>query len=195
MENKFDSDNYPDQEPQELAVGARWAWTRSDITKTYPTASYTLKYKFSLLDSAGTVGTITATKSDSAHVVEVAVSTTESFAAGDYYWQAVIVRDSDSEEVVVDTGYWTLINDLDADVDTRSHNYKVLKAIESCIEGTATKDQQSYAIAGRSLSRRSIEELLMLKNEYRRLWNEEKREKRRKAGRNVNNDVFARFTA
>lgn len=196
MKNLFDSANYPNQEPDELAIGSRWGWTRSDITSVYPTATYTLKYRFSLLTSAGTLIEITASKTASAHVVDVGTNVTSDHTAGDYSWQAVIVRDSDSEEVVVDTGFVTLLPDVgDCAVDTRSHNYKVLTAIRATIEGTATRDQMSYSIAGRSLSRRSMDELLKLKTHYETLWNNEVEAKRRKSGRKVSNRVLVKMSA
>lgn len=195
MENRFDSDNYPSREPDELVVGERWAWKRPDITDAYPTATYTLVYRFSILTSTGTVTSITAGKVSSAHVVEVSQATSGNYAAGEYYWQAVVVRDSDSEEVIVDSGYWTIVTDLDSAVDTRSHNYITLMAIRANIEGTATKDQQSYSIAGRSLNRRSIEELTTLERDYARRWKAEKEEKRRKSGRTQSNRVLAKMSA
>lgn len=195
MDNLFDSDNYPNREPDELPVGGRWAWKRPDITKAYPTATYTLKYRFSILTSTGTVTEISASKVSAEHVVEISQTTTEAYTAGDYFWQAVVVRDSDNEEVVVDSGYWVLAPNLDSAVDTRSHTYKVLVAIRATIEGTATKDQESYSIAGRSLNRRSIPELTQLEREYARRWKNEMDAKRRKSGRTVSNRVLAKMSA
>lgn len=180
MINQFDSDNYPDQEPDALIAGARWAWTRSDITETYPTASYTLKYLLTLQSSGGTQVTITAGKVSSAHVVEVGQSTTDGYGAGTYKWQAIIVRDSDSEEVVEDEGFLTVAAQTG---DIRSHVLTVLQAIEATIEQTASKEQASYSIAGRSLSRRSPQELLELKREYQALWEQEKQKIDRQNGR------------
>lgn len=180
MINQFDSDNYPDHEPDALMAGARWAWTRSDITNTYPTASYTLKYLLALQASAGTQITFNASKVSSAHVVEVGQSTTSSYVSGTYKWQAIVVRDSDSEEVVEDEGF---LNVAAQTGDTRSHVLTVLQAIEATIEQTATKEQASYSIAGRSLSRRSPQELLELKREYQALWEQEKQKIDRENGR------------
>lgn len=195
MKNQFDSENYPDREPDQLVVGERWAWKRPDIAAAYPTATFTLKYRFSIQNATGTVTEITATKSGSAHVVEVSQTDTSGYAAGDYFWQAVIIRDADSEEVVVDSGYWELQPNLDEAVDTRSHNYITLMAIRAVIEQTATKEQASYSVAGRSLSRRNLEELMELEREYLRRWQNEKKEKRRQSGRKIGNRVLAKLSA
>ena len=49
-----------------------------------------------------------------------------------------------------------------------THATRVLAAIEAVLERRATKDQESYTIDGRSLSRTPISELLLLRNLYRR---------------------------
>lgn len=186
MKNLFDSDNYPDSVPEELHVGERWAWTNSEITATYPTSLYTLRFRMCLQKSSHQAINITASKTGSKHIVEVGQSTTSSYTLGLYWWQAVIVRDSDSEELVVADGYLDVLADLDDHTgDTRTHNYKVLQAIQATIEGTATKDQSNYSVAGRSLSRRPISELLELKKEYQRLWEADLKKIKRKNGKPV----------
>jgi|APSaa5957512493_1039668.scaffolds.fasta_scaffold00772_8 hypothetical protein len=50
--------------------------------------------------------------------------------------------------------------------DHRTHNEKMLQAIKDVLEGKATHDQESYTIAGRSLTRYSWEELLLVKTQY-----------------------------
>lgn len=196
LSNLFDSDNYPDEVPSELPVGGRWAWKRSAITAAYPTSLYTLKYHLvQLTSSAQATIDITAAKTGDEHIIEVAIGTTGGYTAAEYQWQEIIERDSDNEQIVLTSGVVELTPDLDAAADVRSHNYTVLKAIEATIENTATKEQSSYTIAGRSLSRRSIEELLILKREYARLWHNEKRAADRKAGRTTTNNVLIRMKA
>ncbi len=195
MQNLFDSSAYPDSVPAELTAGSRWAWKRPDITSTYPTATYTLKFRLSLLAEPFSDYSITASKVSSAHVVEVATSVTNGYAAGDYGWSAVVVRDSDSEEVVVDQGFITIKPDLGASPgDTRSWVYKVLTAIRATIEGTASKEQSGYSIGGRSLSLRTPGELLELEREFSKRWNQEKAKANIAAGRMSGaNTVLVRF--
>lgn len=191
MNNLFDSDNYPNEEPSDFVVGARWAWKRSEITEAYPTASYTLKYVFAHQSQVGSF-TITASKVSSAHVVEVPIATTTTYKAGDYLWKAVIVRDSDSEEVVVDEGYAELKRQSG---EVSSHVYTTLKNIRATIEGKASKDQLSYTINGRSLTRYSFEELMKLEKEYLARWNREKAALDRKAGRESKHQVLVKMGA
>lgn len=180
MDNLFDSANYPTAEPGILGVGDRWAWTRPDITTAYPTASYTLKYRFIGQEAGGSVIEIVADKVVSAHVVTVATTVTIDYAPGTYEWQAIVVRDSDSEEVVVSRGYSTLKASTG---DTRPWTYRVLMAIRATIEGTASKEDSSYSIAGRSLSRRSVSELLELEKEFQARWTSEQAAVDRAEGR------------
>jgi len=53
------------------------------------------------------------------------------------------------------------------DGDLNTHAERVLAAIEAVIENRATKDQQSYSIAGRSITRIPIAELLELRKQYK----------------------------
>tara|TARA_R110002020_G_scaffold98979_6_gene235246 strand:- start:2806 stop:3381 length:576 start_codon:yes stop_codon:yes gene_type:complete len=172
MINQFDTDNYPTKEPKSVVVGTLFNWKRPDITDAYGTTDYNLEYRFSLQSETVTAITINAGKIDSAFVVQESQSVTSNYKDGFYFWQAVIVRISDSEEVLVDSGYMEFTPDASVS-DTRSHNYITLKNIRATIQGTATKDQSSYSVAGRSLSRRSIDELLKLEETYLRRWNSE----------------------
>lgn len=196
MNNLFDSDNYPDEEPTELVAGNRWAWTRSDITAAYPTATYTLKYRFSLLDGTNFTEEFTAGKTGDVHIVEQATTATSAYPAGEYRWQAVIVRVSDSEEITVDTGLVAITPDLDGDaVNAASWVYEVLTAIRATIKGTASEKQAAYSIGGRSLSLRSLTELLDLEREFSKRWDREKAEIERKAGRATRNRVLVTMGA
>jgi hypothetical protein len=49
----------------------------------------------------------------------------------------------------------------------KAHVEKVLAALEALLEGKATADVMSYSIAGRSLSKFSISELLLWHDKYK----------------------------
>ena len=95
-----------------------------------------------------------------------ASSTTTGYSVGDYIWEAHITKSSDSNRVMVDSGR-TITHLADTNADLRSHAKKVVDAIEAVIENRATIDQQSMSIAGRSLSRMSIDDLLNFRNQYK----------------------------
>jgi|TARA_R110002074_G_scaffold395282_1_gene583516 hypothetical protein len=169
LSNLFDSENYPGRVPQTLTVGDIWNWKREDIVSDYPPASYTLTYSFRLLSSAATEIALSGsviTESATAYTISVPDSTTVSYTKGDYTWQEYISNATD--RIVLNTGFVTLEPNLDADTsDPRSFWAKVLDAIEATIENRASIDQSSMSIAGRSLSRMTIDELLTLRDRAR----------------------------
>ncbi len=167
MSNKFDSTNYPSQVPTELQLGDYWAWKREDLANDYPVADYSLSYEFNLVDgSTASNFTLTATESGDTYLIEA--SNTSSYTKGNYNWVSYITRSSDSARIKIGEGF-TEIEDNFATTSTsvRSHAKKVLDAIEAVIENRASMDQSSMSIAGRSLSRLSIDELMTFRDRYR----------------------------
>ena len=61
------------------------------------------------------------------------------------------------------------------------------------IEKRATKDQESYSLNGRSLTRTSVEELQRLKNNYQAMYNAEVRRERIKNGLGHSGKIKTRF--
>lgn len=170
MSNQFDRANYPTAEPGTLVAGDRWAWKRDDLASDYPTSAYALSYEFHK-DSGGGGShqfTITATEADDTYYIEVGSSTTASYNAGDYIWEAYITRSADSERIMVDSGRTEVTEDLaNTNADLRSHAKIVLDAIEAVIQGRATIDQSSMSISGRSLSRTPMADLLLMRDRYK----------------------------
>lgn len=168
MANLFDSSNYPETEPAQFIAGDRITWKRTDLGADYAPASYSLKYSARLENSGATEIEITASESGSDYIVEVGQSTSASYKAGVYHWQAYITRTSDAERITIDSGTWEIKPNRDTTAsDPRSHAKIVLEAIEKVIEGRATKDQENYSIQGRSLSRTPIPDLLALRSFYK----------------------------
>ena len=75
----------------------------------------------------------------------------------------------------------------------RSHANVVLDAIEAVIENRATIDQQSMAIAGRSLSRMSIDDLLNFRNQYKNEYLRELKKARVKNGSSSGSVIRVKF--
>ena len=170
MSNAFDRANYTTKEPSKLVLGDYWAWRRDDLANDYPVGTFALTYEFHE-DSGGGGNkkfTITATEADSTYYIEVGSSTTASYETGDYIWEAYITRSADSERIMVDSGRTEITTNLaNTNADLRSHAKKVLDAIENVLEGRATIDQASMSIAGRSLSRTPIPDLMELRDRYK----------------------------
>lgn len=196
MANLFDRANYPTQEPDTLVIGDRWTWRRPDLVADYPTADYALTYEFHHDDGGGGAHafTITATETSDDYIVEVPSATTAAYNSLQYKWYAFITRSSDSERIAVDDGYTFLVDDYaNTNADQRTHAKKVLDAIEATILGRASQDQMSYSIAGRSLSRMSITDLMMFRDRYRAEYNKELQKARIKNGQDTGNTIKVRF--
>jgi hypothetical protein len=170
LSNIFNRSNYVTKEPNDLVVGDYWAWKKEDLATDYPTSSYSLSYRFHC-DSGGGGShqfTINAVEADGIYYIEVPSTTTDNYSPHDYIWGAYITRTSDSSRVQVGEGKITILPNLaDTNADLRSHAKKVLDSLEAVIEGRATIDQSSMSIAGRSLSRMSVDELLTFRNRYK----------------------------
>ena len=100
---------------------------------------------------------------------ELTISSGESQAliSGTYWWQALVHKNDES--YVVGDGSLEIkpnIGLLD-DFDGRSHVRQVLDALEATLLGKASRDQLSYSIAGRSMSRLSPSELLEWRDKYK----------------------------
>ena len=195
MSNIFDRVNYPTQEPDTLVVGHRWVWRRDDLVSDYPLDEYALEYRFTE-DSTGNTNafTIAATEAESTYLVEIASAVTASLTAGDYQWAAFIIRSSDNQRVVIDQGRTEILPNLqNTTADLRSHAKKVLDAIEAVLENRASQDQMSYSIAGRSLSRMSIDDLMTFRNRYRAEYLREIKLARIKNKQDSGNTIKVRF--
>lgn len=196
MSNKFDRENYPSQEPNELVVGDYWVWKRDDLATDYPTDSYALTYEFHE-DSGGGGShkfTITATEANDTYYIEVPTTTTANYSVGDYIWGAYITRTSDSARIQIDEGKTTVSANLaDTNADLRSHAKKVLDNIEAVLENRASIDQSSFSIAGRSLSRMSIDELLTFRDRYHAEYLEEIKKARIKNKQRSGNTIEVKF--
>jgi hypothetical protein len=170
MANLFDTANFPTTEPRVLVEGDRITWKRSDLGSDYSPALYTLKYSARLENTTtDTKIDITASASGNDFVITVPAATSGQWAIGRYHWQAYIERNSDNERITVDSGQFEVkANRATEAGDPRGHVKKVLDAIEAVIENRATKGQESYAIAGRSLARTPIADLLLLRDKYSR---------------------------
>jgi len=194
MAGLFDVANAQEGEPYEVVIGDFIQWKRSDLATTYDPDDYTLTYVARITAGGSAEITVTCSESSGAFLASISSSTSANFTAGDYYWQAEILRKSDSERIVVDRGTFKIIVDLDVDsTDPRTHAEIMLAKIESLLEGRADGDVSSYSIAGRSLTKMSPAELIEWRDYYRREVAEQKRKNDVKLGRASPATVKIRF--
>lgn len=162
----------PTNEPQEVTAGNTVKWNRDDLSNYPANDGWVLTYKF--LNAAGKIE-ITASANGVNHSVSVPAATTANWAAGLYTWKAFATKAATSERYEVDEGVMRVEANFAAlsTLDSRSHNKKVLDAINAVIENRASLDQESYSILGRSLKRTPMADLLKLKDKYQALYNAE----------------------
>lgn len=181
----------PNTEPESFYLGDTVTWTK-DLT-AYPASDWTLKYNFVSNDDGGNNETTTATADGDTHVVSMSKTETAAFTAGDYKWFSYVEDAGETVRYSVASGTVTFKPNQESETDTRSHAKKVLDAICANIEGIASKEQQSYSIAGRSLSRYTPAELYEFKQQYAALYEKEKQEEQVANGGGSGRTVKVRF--
>lgn len=163
------------QVPQTLLAGDTFKFTY-DASPYSSADGYGLSLK--LTGPSGTpqkysynanANTASSTKFD----LRVAPSDTANLIVGLYSYSVVASDGTDEFTVESSTLKVEARADVSVDTDLRGHNQKVLDAICAVIEGRATQDQQSYTIAGRTLTRTPLKDLIELKKYYTDLVNQE----------------------
>ena len=183
MANLFDAANSPTTEPLELVVGDYIQWRRIDLGVDYPNNLYTATYIARITGGGANEIQLTGTAYNDDYLFTVDSATSTDFVPGYYHWQLEIVRNSDSNRIVVDRGEFTAIVDLDVNQsDPRTHAEIMIDKIETVLQGRADADVLSYSINGRSLSKMAPTELVEWRDYYKRefLMHQRKERVRRK---------------
>ena len=173
--------DYADGLPPTLTAGDTWRWYSDVLSREHPPADgWSVQWH---LVGATETHTFAASDDGGRWLVEVPAATTANIAPGLY--EARAVATNGVERITWYGGRVEVAPDptTATATDPRSHAEKVLEAIRAVIEGRATKDQESYSINGRSLSRTPLSDLLELEREYARRVARERRARDREAGR------------
>lgn len=101
------------------------------------------------------------------YTVTISASTSNGYTVGEYHYMAYVTKGS--ERFAVDEGRIEVVANFadSGNYDARTHPEIVLDAIEAVLENRASKDQESYTIAGRSLNRTPLEDLISLRDKYK----------------------------
>lgn len=168
MANLFDPANSPTIEPTTVVVGDFIQWRRTDLGADYANTAYTMTYVARITGGGNTEIAVTGTAYGSDYLFSATSAQSELFVPGYYHWQLEAVRNSDSQRIVIDRGYFTALPDLDVNgADPRSHAEIMLDKIESLLQGKADADVANYSIAGRSLTKLSFDELIKARDFYK----------------------------
>lgn len=196
MANAFDAANAPEGEPSEIVVGDFLQWKRSDLVADYPPDQFTATYVARVTAGGASEIQLTGTNYNNGEAYLFTVPSSESadFSPGYYHWQLEIVRNSDSNRIVVDRNAFTALVDLDAPgADPRTHDEIMLIKIQSILENRADGDVQSYSIQGRSLTKIPLADLIEWERYYRDRVRRQKQLDDIKLGRKTSNTVKVRF--
>ncbi|MCH9835905.1 hypothetical protein K0U83_09595 [bacterium] len=154
-------------EPTEIRAGDLTEWNKD--LPVYPASEWTLVY--TLINASSKI-TITASASSDTHAVSEPAATTAAWSAGFYTWTAQVTNITDAlQKHTVLAGNLDILPDLTAagttTYDGRSYAKITLDAIEAVIQNRASKDQMSYTIHDRQLSRMSVDDLFKFRDQFR----------------------------
>lgn len=163
-----------------LIAGDTWDWTHTD--SNYPASVWSVTYHFE--NSAGSFSA-TGTPDGNEHAFSISAATTASYKAGKYRWHARATSGATVKTIA--TGWLTVKADIAAagKTDVRSWAQRTLDAVEATLEGRATRDQTAMSIAGRSISRIPIAELIQLRDKLRAEVQIEEQGSKAGLGRNI----------
>lgn len=150
-------------EPTSLTAGdtARWVIWLPD----YPATAWGLSYELVNAESRIAFAAAPWPQDTTRHLVDVPASTTAMWRAGQYAWRSRVT--SGAQVITVGAGDLAVLPSYAAAIDVRSHAERTLAAIEAYLERGDTVAASQYEIAGRSLRRHPIPELLVLRDRYR----------------------------
>ena len=158
----------PEKEPISFYKGETIVWKRTDIGADYDPSSHSMVWEASLQTNGSTRFSATVTESGTEYTFTLDNSATSGYTAGDYVWFLKVLQTSDSETLVIDSGKITVKDNFFATTgDTRSHAKIMVDKLESLLEGKADADVSSYSIAGRSLNKLTVEEMLKWRDYYK----------------------------
>lgn len=151
--------------------------------------------------STGTRYTASTSAADpddaSAHLLSVATTATALWVAGEYSW--VLQASKAAERVTIATGRTTVRPDpaavSTAAMDLRSTARQALDAVNAYLANPANLASASYSIAGRSLNRHSMADLLALRSRLQVEVSREEAADRASAGLPDKRRIYVRFGA
>ncbi|MDD5212246.1 MAG: hypothetical protein PHV62_07510 [Sulfuricurvum sp.] len=152
--------------------------TKSIKLNGYNPADYIIKYE---------IGAISLTFLDDGINFTLSAVIT-GITTGEYNYRLVATHKTTSAKTTIIQGRVKV-----TDLSYKSHARKVLDAIQSTIEGTATQAQSEFMVNGRSIKYFSAEQLLVLRSTYKREVANEEAQDRISSGLGNKNKIMVRF--
>jgi hypothetical protein len=150
--------------PPRFTIGDTLAFTKT--LAAYPaSAGWVLHYRLVPRGITGSAQTFYGTASGDSHVIDVPAATTAAWQPATYTWASWVTDGTDSHTLEAGSTQ-LLINPRTtaAPLDLRSDAQIALDNVRAVIQGKASADVYSYTIAGRSLQRYAMAELVALES-------------------------------
>jgi hypothetical protein len=157
-------------EPKQIIAGFPYSWTKK-LPLYKASAGWTLAYS---ITSPNAQYDVTAVGNGDDFDVAILKTESEKFEAG-LFTLIGFVDDGTDGPIRVFSNDLVIVPDPRKPGDFRSYAQKALEAIKATLLKSATKDQQSLTVDGQSLQRRTMAELLTLRDRWEREVRKEKR--------------------
>lgn len=164
MIDPFDVTEAPIGEPTGIVAGQSAQWRR-EISIDPSLFSLTYRFRPKTGGASSQEIDMTSLSSSSEWGVDIEPADTSAWTTGDFFWDLVVIRTSDSREKIIDTGEMKVFG---SDDDRRSHAAIMVAKIESILERRADDDVANYSIKSRSTTKMDISELREWREYYLR---------------------------
>lgn len=182
----------PETEPTEIVAGDYIQWTKAEDTDLAIADGWVLSY--AIVTAGKNIDIQTTDNGDNSHLATISAADSAKLPSGTYNWQSYITKAT--ERYLVKTGVLKIsVNfaDLDGGFDGRSYWKITLENIEAVLQSRASKDQSSYTVNGRQLSRTSVPDLIALYDKAKAKVVAEEQAERQKNGLGGSNNIYVRF--
>lgn len=185
----------PTQEPTQIVAGDSAIWTKS-LAQFPATEGWTLSYNLLRPDGKNfyTFAATTATNGID-YSINVLPAVTQPWVPGLYNIQGKVSKAGPPiESHTVWTGQITIAPGLSAAAgDTRSHAKKVLDNLKAVMESRATDDILDSVVEGTVIRRLPIEQLMLLRDRYEKIYKGELAAARIANGQGSGRNIFVRL--
>lgn len=182
----------PTSVPKQIVAGDYVQWKIAEDPDRPISDGWVLTY--AIVKTGKSHEIICTDSGDNFHLATITVADSQGLPAGRYRYQAYVTL-ADDRRFVAEGSIEIKENfaDLDGGHDGRTFWRTVMENCEAVIQDRATKDQSSYTVNGRQLSRTPVGDLLLLYNTAKANVASEEKAEKIKNGESVGGMILTRF--
>ena len=183
----------PTVEPSEFVAGDFIHWRKAENSDRSIADGWVLSY--AIVAAGKNIDIQCTDNGDNTHLATIAVAESKTLPSGTYNWQSYVTK-GDERYFVDDGVVKILVNfaDVDGGYDGRSYWRITLENIEAVLQKRASRDQSSYTVNGRQLSRTPVADLILLYDKAKANVAAEERAEDQKNGIGGSNNILVRFS-